>query len=564
MFESNMDNYKHRTMKNFDRHAACASARNRVRTSLPSQLDKERDGLPPGGAPAPFQQRSIGVRPRERTAALSGELSRPWHPKDPVFPVFQVAQGQGQGQNQKVDSQPCRPSKRGKPLARRNLQALFDAAADEESNWQMNIGTPMSLTLGAARPDQCSLDMEDTDESGHSIFEDSLWKSISVESLASPSPQKANTAGPSTPAVSDTFPLASSPCPDSAAEISLIPLKQLLKSSRGKRLSADEVKAMFYCIVRDLDSIHRRNIVHCSVSLDAISLECSDEDTSLAVATLLPGRFMRTLGASRTLFGPREKTCAAYSPPETANCPVSRAVYTPHGDMWAAGVVLFAMLAGHGGSLVPFGSEGILSIMSRMKHRGLHSVDSLQSWLKRHLELQMDAINAENMQETNVVFDDLAKSLILGLLRADPAQRLPAEKVLKHAWFTNVISKVPERSLQREVQPLGGPSSPCARLEIAPADCGLNEVVRRTETLRVNQGFPWVDHVNTNAPYPVIGYVAQPIEIPIDGRSVMMSALHTVYEVPNRGTMMAATPTAVVHPAEATAMASRLARRHSI
>lgn len=557
MFESNMDNYKHRTMKTFDRHAACASARGRVRSTLPSQLDRERDGLPPGGAPAPFQQRSIGVRPRERTIALSGDLSCPWQQKQPAFPtLFQVAQGQSQ--DQKVDSQPSRPSKRGKPLARRNLQALFDAAADEDSNWQMNIGTPMSTSLspGATGPsDQCSQDTEDTDESD---------QSISVESLASPSPQKAYTAGPSTPAVSDTFPLASSPCPDSAAEISFIPLKQLLESSRGKRLSADEVKAMFYCIVRDLDRIHRRNIVHCSVSLDAISLECSDEDTPLAVATLLPGRFMRTLGASRTLFGPREKNCAAYSPPETANCPVSRAVYTPHGDMWAAGIVLFAMLAGHGGSLVPFGSEGILSIMSRMKHRGLHSVDSLQSWLKRHLELQMDAINAENMQEANVVFDDLARSLVLGLLRADPAQRLPAEKVLKHAWFTDVISKVPERSLQKEIQPLTGPSSPCARLEIVSDDCGLNEVVRRTETLQVNQEFPWVDHVNTNAPYPVIGYVAQPIEIPIDGRSVMMSALHTVYEVPNRGTMMAATPTAVVHPAEVTAMASRLARRHSI
>lgn len=612
MFDSKIENIKHRSMKPFDRHAACTSAHGRSHLAWPSQPERE-GSVPASGAAAPFQ-RSMGVRPREGTATLSADLPCSWKPKEAALPFFKPAQGQNPTMNNlQATQQSTRPAKRGKPLARRNLQALFDAAADEDSSrWQVNVSTPTvaSLTSVETGTDHFSQDVEDTDESQfratmfgtnpsigghlktHSLFENSYWNSDPVKSLASPSPQKGNTVGPSTPAVSDSFPLASSPCPESVAEASFIPLRQFLESGRGNRLSIAEVKVMFYCIIQDLDSIHRRNIVHCSVSLDAVSLECSDDDTPLAVATLLPGRFMKPVGASRSLFGPREKSRDAYSPPETANCPVSRAVYTPHGDMWAAGCVLFAMLAGHGGSVVPFGVEGILSIMGGMKHRGLHSIDALQSWLKGHLKARMDAINAERMQENGViVFDDLAKSLVLGLLRADPAQRLPAEKVLKHPWFTEVILKVPKRSpVYREASRFGRPSSPCARLamEFASAAAsastsgasgarvasddlsGLSEVVRRTETLQMNQeyaalsGFPWVDHANKNAPYPIVGYVAQPIEIPIGGRSVMMSALHTVYEVPERGAMMAATPTAVVHPTEVTTVASCLARRHSI
>jgi hypothetical protein len=65
-------------------------------------------------------------------------------------------------------------------------------------------------------------------------------------------------------------------------------------------------------------------------------------------------------------------------------------------------------------------------------------------------------------------------------------------------------------------------------------------------------------------PYPIVGHVAQPIEMEMDGQVVTMSALHAVYAVPGHGAMMAAAPVAVVHPDEVAAAAALLAPRQAL
>ena len=546
-----------------------------------------------------------------------------------------------------------RRSKRGKPLARRSLQALFDAAAEDSSTWQTSgdcTEEDGEVIFGGSATSQ------EKTSSGNGLF---LVKNFN-QKYASSSPQgmllRSDVGlGPSTPATCEPGlhgaatiaavvppPRSSSssleiPTPSTAAAV---PLNHLLLSERGRRLTCLEVKAIILRVAEDLAALHAANVVHRHVSIDSISLACCSSSDAVAVATLPPSRSIALLGASRCYWALRESGTDAQCAPEVSRCPADRlAAFTPAGDMWSVGVLLFSLLSG---GALPFGEAGVC------EEGDACSVDALQRRLHRQLRCEIDVVNQlslaqggdddsdEEMEMRVIGFDADAKALLLSLLRADPAQRLLAEEVLTHSWVAEAAPLVPRLpvlppanshlSFQHQEQmkcSVSAPTTTSKRERSPPPPPTLGNGIgigigghllrsdrRRlvnasTNTISGGSGvnttlftnnhfqpqpqqqfqhhqFPLFTSSSSTAlhgmnalpnlpplppppppppaaappaecPYPVIGHVAQPVQVLVDGRSVTISALHAVYDVPGHGAMMSAAPVAVADSAQVSA-----------
>jgi hypothetical protein len=218
------------------------------------------------------------------------------------------------------------------------------------------------------------------------------------------------------------------------------------------------------------------------------------------------------------------------------------------------------------------------------------TVDALQRQLHLHINCQIDVINQlsaaqaagasgsreeDLLEMTAIGFDVQAKKLLLGLLHADPAQRFCAEDVLQHPWVAEAAPFVPKMPLSSlpglpKASPGGGNDT---NRERSPP---MSDVLRRTEqlgftpqstnphlaTAAAGSGLAAPSSVPNSAvecPYPIIGHVAQPLEVIVAGKKVTISALHAVYNVPGYGAMMSAAPLAVADPAEVSAAAAAAA-----
>jgi hypothetical protein len=562
-------------------------------------------------------------------------------------------------------------------MARRSLQALFDLAAEDSSTWQ----TSGASTAGGDTEDDGDTGFFASATSGDS----SLLLHNNTTNNTKPSPLASSVSdadadavaaaavlarlpGPSTPANCDSGLLgeavavgtlvpgsrpAESPLDAATTTItaggaaknssqdclsSIVPLRHLLMSERGRKLTALEAKAIILRVAEDLAALHAANAVHRRVSIESISLTtclprgsntttttttdahngdgnsrpstsnaaaaAPQEENGIAVAILPPGRSAAVLGSNRCYWALKDPVFdAEHAPPEVACCPIDRPVaFTPAGDMWALGVVLFSLLSG---GRLPFSTPsclcgietetgGVIGDAERANSSTTvmaSTVDALQCRLHNHITCQLDVINqlsaaqaagTAGIQEKDFLemaaigFDSLAKKLLLGLLHADPAQRFCAEDVLNHPWVAEAIPFVPKMHFPSSFQfkqksisasPGGADNNNggnnYGRRETSPP---MSDVLRRTEQL----GFT-PQSANTNpstltapaapaeCPYPIIGHVAQPLEVTVAGRKVIISALHAVYNVPGHGAMMSAAPLAVADPAEVSAAAAAAA-----
>lgn len=421
-----------------------------------------------------------------------------------------------------------RRAKRGKPMARRSLQKLFDAAADEESTW----------------PSAGSIDIDDdvTDTASGSA-------TSSQTDCAFPSSFGTPLGTPG------ALGMASRPeTPSSAAPAaSTIPLLHLLTSARGQRLTLAEAKAILLRVAEDLKEQHACGIVNRQVDLSEVVLTFHDD---FATASLPVGKSAARLGSSSCLYGPRERGSEAYTAPEAARCPATRTVHTLQTDMWAYGALCFALLSG---GTLPFGGQGICAQSSASCL--FQTVDALQEWLHAQLTSKVEAMNELSEAQAACVgapemrvlgFDAGAVSLLLGLLRADPAQRLSAADVVEHAWLAEVAPMVPRMrasTLVPGIEEESGSDDSSAAQAPVPT---LSDVLKRTEKLAFATpgevkagGSDGTTLGGAECPYPVIGHVAQPLEVCVDGQMMVVSALHAVYAVPGHGAMMSATPVAV-------------------
>lgn len=207
-------------------------------------------------------------------------------------------------------------------------------------------------------------------------------------------------------------------------------------------------------------------------------------------------------------------------------------------------------------------------------------------------------------------FDAQAASLLLGMLHADPAQRLPAANVAAHSWLAEVLPLLPPTPDELAERLAGAQAGATAKAPPpappvpAASDGSLGDIQRRTARLAVDtqcisplggcsppdqaslpvgeslggagcQGSASASALSFSAlssdppaarcspgaappaaavaapaagAFPVIGHVAKPMEVSVGGQRMVVPCFFAVYEVPGRGAMMSAQPVAIGQP----------------
>lgn len=96
-------------------------------------------------------------------------------------------------------------------------------------------------------------------------------------------------------------------------------------------------------------------------------------------------------------------------------------------DMWSAGVCLYAMIVGS----VPFKAQSIPELHELIK-KGQYDY-----------KYQSGSIKKDDDKQKNCLFSESVKDLISKLIKVDPKQRFSAEEALKHQWFKDAPSDLP-------------------------------------------------------------------------------------------------------------------------
>lgn len=289
-----------------------------------------------------------------------------------------------------------RRARRRRPGARRSLQSVFDMAAGKAN-------------------DGCS---DDSDI-------DMLWGQNK----------------PPTPSNVDSYARTNmyKDCREGHPEQPLLNINVVLShfflSDRCQLLSLDEVRAIILGVTHDLSRIHSRGVPHARIHPSAIEVLRGRGDAVCSAQLLMEAGGGLEARGSAICVGSKGSGRKAYVPPEIAVCNQGSAVYTPAGDMWGLGVILFQLLAGLD---LPFGYTGVNLAQKE-------SIDALQKWLDNYLSQQIDSANKCHIQQQNTIsacitarvlgFDSQSAQLVKSLLRADPAQRPSAEKIMANEWL---------------------------------------------------------------------------------------------------------------------------------
>lgn len=460
---------------------------------------------------------------------------------------------EGAVQTTTMDSH-VRQTKRLKPLARRNLQALFDAAA---------------LDAESYRSSSSSIDLENSSDTYYEFEE---REGIELSSIERPFKSGSESFGPSTPDAVDTVDAVLPAAVNRVQGKSMVekmpqeemqsiqdndglkkeeqgsivshsvPLRRFMESSRGRAMTIHEAKAIVYRIAEDLSRLHSVGIIHRRVRDDVAVLNITN---NYGLAKLPCGPMALKVPLSTTCcYGHRENSVEPHLPPEALHCPEDRTVYNREGDVWALGILTFKLL--HGGKM-PF------SISELWEMGG--SVDALQDWITKSISRSKarHAPQCEYSDASKFTDDDQerakAMDFISRALHADPGQRPTAYEILLDPWLKDAPDILPSTSVVYGAADAGDTLS--NQMNVAPnneTSCGsLNG---SSTTLLASEEIEVPSRSVNNSsllPYPVLGHVAQEIQVEDSGGiKRTMSAFHIVYDVPGCGPMMSAAPCHVV------------------
>jgi serine/threonine protein kinase len=318
-----------------------------------------------------------------------------------------------------------------------------------------------------------------------------------------------------------------------------VPLRSLLDAPRGRCITSLEAKAVLYRMADDLATLHSERIVHRRVSLDAAQLTLVEGYAAVALPS--GNAAIRLPIGTGSYIAPREANVdAAHLPPEAAGCHQDRTVHTCQGDMWAFGVAAFQLLTN---GALPFDVIDLAVLGG--------TVDDMQNWIDDNLKLALCAyLPAEPGRRHHecVGIDNHAATMLAGLLRADPAQRLTAIDVLQHPWLSDVVDLLPKAAVFAAMQvvaatPLRTNTTTATKTHSSHGVAASSFTENSVAPVPIAN-----DGGQPRCPYPLIGHVARPVQVrdSLSGEVHTMSALHAVYEVPGNGPMMSANPVKMV------------------
>ncbi|KAI8106304.1 hypothetical protein M9435_000850 [Picochlorum sp. BPE23] len=408
-----------------------------------------------------------------------------------------------------------RPLKRKRPVVRKNLQTLFDAAVPAHG---ASVGNDTTGSLGAGSG---SSTLTDTDFWNSSGGDSTMW--TSSQGTEESSAVKSDAQDP------------------------IIPLSDLLESERGHGITLLEIKAMLYSVAEDLLEMHAGNSVHQKMNLQSVVLQIADgaarasiqagQDNAKEIA-LLGKAFPIRKGAKREIDG--------FCPPENVYCSENALVVTDKGNMWSFGCILFSLLSG---GEMPFGELGVGICGGQTM---FSSVDRQQEWMDSHLESKMrdvnrvarehgpsDGVHSKNTQFKVLGFDNAAMSLIEDLLRVDPAQRPSAEVVLNHIWFEGIRDCIPHSCRS--------PDAVSETVEEPLPEEEKHWPLDNYEYSSERHAYVYIDPslLSPLHPYPIVGRVEKETTFVSHEQLFVGTATYAVYDVPGQGTMMSAKPISI-------------------
>lgn len=166
-----------------------------------------------------------------------------------------------------------------------------------------------------------------------------------------------------------------------------------------KKYSENNSRELLRKLLRVVLELHKRHIVHRSITPQSIYLRKRDDDTDI-----LLGDFFFALKTT----GNASLSAACGVPNYVAPEVLSGKPYSLACDMWSVGVVTFILLCGY----PPFYHEDDGAELFKIIKRGKYSFNH-QDWSK---------VSSE------------AKRFISSLLVLDPAKRATVEEALQHPW----------------------------------------------------------------------------------------------------------------------------------
>lgn len=164
-----------------------------------------------------------------------------------------------------------------------------------------------------------------------------------------------------------------------------------------KRLTEAEAKPIFKQIVYALAHIHSRNVLHRDIKLDNILL---DNDGAVKICDFGVSKIIDKHKIINDQCG-----TPAYIAPEIINNLGYKGFYVDH---WSLGILLYAMLCG----TVPFKAPNMKELHELIKEGEFEYPKELENTLSEE-----------------------AKSMIGGLLKLAPRERLSIPEILQHPWL---------------------------------------------------------------------------------------------------------------------------------
>ena len=166
--------------------------------------------------------------------------------------------------------------------------------------------------------------------------------------------------------------------------------------------SESDARSMIYQVLKGMEYLHSKNIVHRDLKLENILLSDGSSSAIVKIADFGLARFFADDSQLRTICG-----SPLYVAPEILDIGANMETYTPAVDMWSIGVMLYILLSGNS----PFENEDEQSLF-QMIRLGEYSMDD-------HL---WDHVSDE------------AKDCVQRLLTVNTSVRMTITQALEHPW----------------------------------------------------------------------------------------------------------------------------------
>ena len=171
-------------------------------------------------------------------------------------------------------------------------------------------------------------------------------------------------------------------------------------------------------ILRGVEYLHARNIVHRDLKLENILLSDTSSSAIVKIADFGLARFFADDSELRTICG-----SPLYVAPEILDVGADMGAYTPAVDMWSVGVILYILLSGNS----PFDNEDEQVLFQKIR-----SADySLDDYIWEHVSAD-------------------AKDCVKKLLTVDTASRMTVSQALQHPWILGSCAN-PDLTLPRQL-----------------------------------------------------------------------------------------------------------------